>query len=170
MRALRVQCVQADWSIEEHCHAVSHLVNLYANEPIARGTSLSDEVLARLPHFLRTFPTAHVFLAINVESESRCPDRFVGIAVCVRSTSTFAASAVMNIHDLAVCPAHRGQGVGSSLLEGVELAARQLNCCKVTLEVHRENHIAIEAYRRAGFADGTLAPAVGEMLFLEKPM
>ena len=51
----------------------------------------------------------------------RHPHRFVGF-------STFAASPLINIHDLHVEPEWRRQGVARLLLEAVEARARALGC------------------------------------------
>jgi GNAT superfamily N-acetyltransferase len=141
---------------------------MYAREPLARGSSLPQDVLDRLPEFLRSFPTAHVFLAQLPNTADSDLLAFVGVAVCVRSISTFAAAPAMNVHDIAVRPGHRGMGIGKALLAEVERAARTLGCCKMTLEVHRENVGAIQTYRAFGFADGANTAAAGEVWFFEK--
>ena len=46
--------------------------------------------------------------------------------------------------------------------------ARQLGCCKLTLEVLSNNRRALAAYERAGFAPYVLDPAAGQALFLQK--
>jgi ribosomal protein S18 acetylase RimI-like enzyme len=104
-------------------------------------------------------PTAHIFLAY---AESRP----VGIAVCFRGFSTFAAKQLINIHDLAVLPEFRGQGVGRKLLAAVEQKARELDCCKLTLEVQEHNQHARGLYESFGFAQAEyLAPAGGALFF-----
>ena len=40
----------------------------------------------------------------------------VGLVNCIEGYSTFKAQALMNIHDIAVLPGHRGAGVGQALL------------------------------------------------------
>jgi ribosomal protein S18 acetylase RimI-like enzyme len=76
----------------------------------------------------------------------------------------------VNIHDLAVLPAHQGQGAGRRLLEEIEGRARQLGCCKITLEVFENNHRARYLYERAGFAQAVYQEAAGRALFLSKPL
>ena len=87
-------------------------------------------------------------------------EEFVGLALCIPSFSSFRARPVLNIHDIAVAPGHRGKGIGQALLKAVEKEARRRGCCKVTLEVREDNEIAKAAYRRAGFK-----PTMPETLF-----
>jgi len=47
--------------------------------------------------------------------------------VCFRGFSTFAAAPLINVHDLAVVPGFRGQGIGRRLLEAVEMYAEDWN-------------------------------------------
>jgi ribosomal protein S18 acetylase RimI-like enzyme len=73
------------------------------------------------------------------------------MAVCFIGFSTFAARPLLNIHDFAVAGAFRGQRVGARLLEHIEQKARELGCCKLTLEVKDDNHAARRLYKRFGF-------------------
>ena len=77
---------------------------------------------------------------------------------------------LINIHDLAVLPGHRGQGAGRRLLEEVERKAREMGCCKLTLEVQEHNHRARQVYAAAGFAQAKYQEAAGGSLFLAKPL
>jgi ribosomal protein S18 acetylase RimI-like enzyme len=77
----------------------------------------------------------------------------VGVAVCIGGFSTFAGRPLINVHDLAVMPTHRGRGIGRRLLEAVAERARQTGCCKVTLEVRTSNADARRLYERLGFSD-----------------
>jgi ribosomal protein S18 acetylase RimI-like enzyme len=89
--------------------------------------------------------------------------RAVGAAVCFVGFSTFAGKPVVNLHDLAVLPSHRGRGIGSLLLAEVERHARERGACKVTLEVHDTNHGAKRLYEATGFG-----PWRGHTLFVTK--
>jgi ribosomal protein S18 acetylase RimI-like enzyme len=60
---------------------------------------------------------------------------------------------LLNIHDLAVLPEHRGRGVGRALLAAVEEHARRKGCCKLTLEVQDDNPRARALYDKFGFED-----------------
>jgi ribosomal protein S18 acetylase RimI-like enzyme len=127
--------------------AVLDLVDMYAREPMGGGAPLSDEVRARLVPGLRRQANGRVFLAELGEAA-------VGVAICFLGFSSFRARPLINIHDLAVIPACRGRGVGRRLLEAVEEEARREGCCRITLEVRADNHVARALYRRFGFADG----------------
>ena len=100
---------------------------------------------------------ARVFLAYE-------GDEPAGLAICFVGFSSFKAKPLVNVHDLAVAPQFRGRGIGRALLEAVAADARQLGCCKVTLEVRADNAKAIGLYRRVGFQ--STQPA--ETLFLSK--
>jgi hypothetical protein len=72
----------------------------------------------------------------------------------------------VNIHDCIVLPAFRGKSVGRRLLEAVEGKARELGCCKLTLEVMDNNHRARRAYEAAGFVRYSLQKDAGRAIFL----
>ncbi|HTE20053.1 MAG TPA: GNAT family N-acetyltransferase [Armatimonadota bacterium] len=158
-----VEIVEADLAREDHQQAVVDLINAYAMDPMGDGKPLPDEVRRALIPGLRRHPTTLIFLAYQEESA-------VGIAVCFRGFSTFAARPLINIHDLAVLPGHRGQGVGRLLLEAVERKARELGCCKLTLEVLENNHRARQVYGAVGFVQAHYAETAGGALFLSKPL
>jgi ribosomal protein S18 acetylase RimI-like enzyme len=159
MAALTV--VEADLSDLAHQQAVVEMVNTYARDPMGRGRDLPANVLRDLIPGLRAHPTTLIFLAFAGSSP-------VGIAVCFVGFSTFAARPLVNIHDLAVVPEHRGRGVGRRLLEAVEAKAHDLGCCKLTLEVLAGNRPAQTLYRRAGFENMKADGASARVWFLEK--
>ncbi len=158
-----VRVLQADLSLPEHQAAVVELVNAYAMDPMGNGRPLDREVKEALIPGLRSHPTTLIFLAW----EEMKP---VGIAVCFLGFSTFATRPLLNIHDLAVLPEHRGKAIGRMLLAEVEMAARARGCCKLTLEVLENNHGAIKMYQAAGFAPAVYREAAGRALFLAKPL
>jgi len=69
-----------------------------------------------------------------------------------------------------VLSAFRGKGVGRRLLEVVEAKARELGCCKLTLEVMDNNDRALRAYQAAGFVRYSLQEDAGPAIFLTKPL
>jgi len=160
---LPIEVVEADLNKAEDQQAVVALVDAYAADPMGNGKPLPDEVRRNLIPGLRRHPTTLIFLAYQGENA-------VGIAVCFLGFSTFAARPLINVHDLAVLPAFRGKGVGRLLLDAVERRAKQIDCCKVTLEVLENNHRARQLYQTAGFAQVKYAEAAGGSLFYAKPL
>lgn len=158
-----VRIVEADLDNPAHAAAVLALVDMYARDPMGDGAPLDPAVRAQLIPGLKRHPTTVIVLAFAGE-------RPVGIAVCFVGFSTFAAKPLLNIHDCAVAPDVRGQGVGRMLLAAVETKARALGCCKVTLEVLDQNHRALRTYLAAGFTRYSLQPGAGEAIFLTKPL
>ncbi len=158
-----VTIVEADLALPETGAAIRRLIDMYAMDPMGGGHPLPEAVLNDLVPGLQKHPTTHVFLAY-VAGEA------VGIAVCFLGFSTFAAKPLLNIHDLAVEPEHRGRGVGKALLQAVERAALALGCCKLTLEVLENNQWAMGTYRSFGFGQGAYKPETGGMLFFVKPL
>ena len=138
--------------------ALVEILDSYAGGPEGQNAPLSAEARAGLVEGLRAHPTALTLLACADEA-------IVGAAVCVWGYSTFAARPLLNVHDLAVLPAYRGQGVGRSLLAEAERCARARGCCKLTLEVHASNERAQRLYRGVGFG-----PWDEPTLFVSKPL
>ena len=148
----------------DHADAILHLIAMYARDPMGGSLpSLSPYVTQNLIAGLKAHPTTRIFLAY-AGAEA------VGIAVCFLGFSTFAAKPLLNIHDLAVAPAYRGQGIGKALLAAAETVARELGCCKLTLEVLEHNHRAVQTYKSFGFDAGPVSPEHGRMLFYVKPI
>lgn len=141
---MQVSIVEADLDHPDHASAVGRLLDEYAHDPLEGGKGLDPDVRANLVDQLRTASMRLVLLA-EVEGH------FAGIAVCFWGFSTFAARPAINIHDLAVSPQSRGQGIGSVLLAEVESRARAAGCCRITLEVKGANHAARRLYTRKGF-------------------
>ena len=155
--------LQADLERAEHQEAVLGLVDAYSRDPMGDGAPLAPEVRARLIPGLRQHPTTLVFLAYD----GTLP---VGVAVCFLGFSTFAARPLVNLHDVCILPTHRGRGAGRGLLAAVEAKARELGCCKLTLEVLDQNHRALKTYAAAGFKRYSLQPGAGEAIFLTKAL
>lgn len=160
---MRAEIIEADLSRPDHQQAVLGMIDSYAADPMGNGAPLPADVLERLIPGLRNHPTTLILLAY-VEGEP------VGIAACFVGFSTFYARPLVNIHDLAIRPELRGRGVGRQLLDAVAGKARELGCCKVTLEVHERNLTAKRMYEAAGFAPGAAREPGGRWLFYSKPL
>src|SRR5262249_47618344 len=147
----------------EHREAVLAPVDAYSRDAMGNAKPLDPEVRARLIPGLQRHPTTLIFLAFEGEQP-------VGVAVSFIGFSTFAAKPLINIHDCMVLSAFRGKGVGRRLLEVVEAKARELGCCKLTLEVINNNDRALHAYQAAGFVRYSLQEDAGKAIFLTKPL
>jgi len=150
-----------DYHNVEHRHALVMLLDAYARDPMGGGEGLAEDVKARLCDDLAARPDAASFIAWR-------DGQPVGLVNCIEGYSTFKARPLMNIHDIAVLPGHRGQGVGQSLLQAAQDHARARGCCKLTLEVLTGNLVALRSYERFGFAPYALDPAAGQASFMQK--
>jgi len=137
---------QADFADPRDANGIVTVLNSYAVDLMGSGKPLPHDVRERLVATLRDHPTTLVLLAF-------ADDVPIGIAVCFVGLSTFRARPLLNIHDLAVLPPYRGKGVGRALLRAAEEHARQMGCCRLTLEVLDGNSRARALYRSFGFDD-----------------
>jgi GNAT superfamily N-acetyltransferase len=160
---LPIEVVVADLNRPDHQQAVLNLIDAYAADPMDNGKPLPDAVRCSLIPGLRKHPTTIIFLAYQDNSA-------VGIAVCFTGFSTFAARPLINIHDFAVLPTFRGQGIGRQLLAEISRRAKEMGCCKLTLEVQENNCRARQVYEAAGFAQAQYEKAAGPALFYSKPL
>ena len=160
---MSIRIVEADLSLAEHQEAVLAMVDAYSRDAMGNGKPLDQDVRTRLIPGLRRHPTTLIFLAFDGVQP-------IGAAVCFIGFSSFAAKPIINIHDFVVLPASRGKGIGRRLLEAVEAKARELGCCKLTLEVVDKNHQAIRMYQAAGFERYSLQEEAGVAIFMSKPL
>ena len=137
------------------------LLNAYAMDPMGDGRPLSEVARREVIPGLRQHPTTMVFLAYDGPTP-------VGLAICFRGFSTFAARPLVNIHDFFVLPGWRGRGFGRLIFAKIEQCARAAGCCKLTLEVQENNHRAQSIYAAAGFAPMIYVPEAGRSLNLSK--
>jgi ribosomal protein S18 acetylase RimI-like enzyme len=158
-----IDIITADYANPAHAAAVLDLLDAYAQDPMGGSAPLAPDVRARLVPALAGNSHALSLLAYAGGEP-------VGLANCFEGFSTFAARPLLNIHDVFVAPAYRGQGVVQALLAGVEAIAVQRGCCKLTLEVLQANRRAQAAYRRAGFGDHPAGPPQGAALFWQKKL
>ena len=150
-----------DYHNVEHRHALVMLLDAYARDPMGGGEGLAEDVKARLCDDLAARPDAASFIAWR-------DGQPVGLVNCIEGYSTFKARPLMNIHDIAVLPGQRGQGVGQALLQAAQDHACACGCCKLTLEVLTGNSVALRSYERFGFAPYALDPAAGQASFMQK--
>lgn len=158
-----IDIIAADLSLPHHAADFIMLLDSYAQDPMGGGTGLSEFAKANLATELGKRDDSLVLLAY-IDNQA------VGVCTCIEGFSTFACKPLMNIHDIAVLPEHRGNGIASALLKQVETIARQRGCCKLTLEVLSGNETAKSVYQRFGFKNYELDPSKGHALFWEKKL
>ncbi|WP_309678334.1 GNAT family N-acetyltransferase [Polaromonas sp.] len=152
---------RANYADPAHALAVVQLLDAYARDPAGGGEPLSDFAKTHLVGELAGRPHAFSVLAFDGAQP-------VGLVNCIEGFSTFACRPLVNVHDVAVLPSHRGQRVGEQMLALVDQIARERGACKLTLEVLQGNHSAIRLYERVGFAAYRLDPAMGQAQFFQK--
>ncbi len=136
-------------------------MNEYAAGDTGGAKELPEEVLARLPASLKSCPTYVGIIAWEDEKP-------VGLLNSFWSISTFKAKRLINIHDIAVATAHQRKGIGRRMIRELNDIAKEMDCCKITLEVLDGNHGAIALYRLMGFESYRLDPAFGSAQFMQK--
>ena len=152
---------RVDYRQATDAQALVMLLDAYARDPMGGGEGMADDVKARLCSDLARRPDAASFIAWQ-------DGQPVGLVNCIEGYSTFKARPLMNIHDIAVLPGHRGQGVGQALLAAAQAHALERGCCKLTLEVLTGNAVALRSYERFGFAPYVLDPDAGQASFMQK--
>ena len=152
----------------DHAAALMRLMDEYASGTTGGGKPLSAYARAHLAATLRTRAGAHTLLAVRREDTGE--ESFVGLLNAFEGFSTFACKPLLNIHDVIVTEALRGQGIGRQLMLAAEDLARELGCCKLTLEVLEGNTKAQAAYQSLGYEGYELDPAMGKALFWQKTL
>ena len=155
---------RADYANPVHARALLSLLDAYASDPMGGGEPLTEFTKVNLVAALAERSQAFSVLAF-IAGDGEVP---VGLINCIEGFSTFACRPLVNVHDVVVLPAYRGQRVAEKMLALVEEIAHQRGACKLTLEVLPGNAGAIKLYRRVGFSNYQLDPAMGHAQFLQK--
>jgi GNAT superfamily N-acetyltransferase len=131
---------------------------------LAEYEKLAHEVVATEDALRQTLfgaqPAAEVLLAEEGGAA-------VGLALFFPNYSTFLAKPGIYLEDLFVEPAHRGRGIGKSLLQAVARLAVQRGCGRFEWSVLDWNTPAIEFYKALGarpMNDWTIMRVTGEAL------
>lgn len=163
----QVRVCRADYRNPVHAAALVSLLDAYARDPMGGGTPLSEFARNHLVRELAARAQAFSVLAF-MRRDDAADELPIGLVNCIEGFSTFACRALVNVHDLAVLPAYRGQRVAEQMLTLVEQVARERGACKLTLEVLSGNAGAVKLYRRVGFENYQLDPALGDARFMQK--
>ena len=159
MKSEHIVAVELDDPV--HARELVALLDQYARDAMGGGKALKPHVRESLVAQLRKVPGYHGALAWR-------GGEALGLINCFLGFSTFAALPLLNIHDVVVREDCRGQGIGAALLAWAESRARELGCCKLTLEVLSGNRRAMAAYRSAGYVAYELDPAAGQAVLMQK--
>ena len=152
-----IEIIRVDFDDANTVRQYLTMLDAYALDPMGAEQPLSDEVRSRLVNDLRKMPGAYCLLA-------RHDDTPIGFATCFTGYSTFRARPLLNIHDIAVLREWRGQSVGRRLLVEIAELGKQLDCCRITLEVRTDNPRARTLYESNGFVPAPCS------LFMEKTL
>ena len=162
--AATVHVCRADYTNAVHAQALIGQLDAYARDPMGGGEPLSAFALANLIPALAERSQAFSVLAFTGPDEAQA----VGLVNCFEGFSTFACRPLVNVHDVVVLAAYRGQRIAEKMLTLVQTLALERGACKLTLEVLAGNAGAIKLYQRVGFANYQLDPATGQAQFLQK--
>jgi ribosomal protein S18 acetylase RimI-like enzyme len=142
-----VQVFEVDFEKELHCKAVVELMNHYMMDKMGNHPPHTKDSAKRLIEGLKNHCNKLCVLA-EVNGE------FIGLVNCFIGFGTFAAKPFLNVHDVVVLETQRGKGFGRLMLEFVAQKAREMDCCKITLEVRHDNPGAQYLYKSLGYSDG----------------
>lgn len=140
-----VRIIEIDYNNQEQMNDLLFLLDAYSADKMGQDRNLTKSERDRIVNGLKNQPTFFSLIAYKNEKAA-------GLANCMIGFSTFAGKQLINIHDLCVNPEYRGNGIGKLLLDAVTEKAKEMDCCKVTLEV-RDDNPARRLYRREGFGD-----------------
>lgn len=158
-----LEIITVDYDNPRHAEDLGHALDAYASDPMGINHPLPDEIRENLASELAKVSHALSLLCY-------VDDKLAGFSNCFLGFSTFKLKPLLNIHDFAVLPEFRKQGLAMKLLARIEEIAREKSCCKITLEVLAGNTVAQAAYQKFGFESYELDPAQGQALFWEKPL
>lgn len=156
-----IKTIIADLKNEQHAKDFLKVLCSYAEDPMGGGGPLDPDVVKRLVPALQKQQSNLIILCY-------VDDQIAGISNCFYGFSSFKAKPLINIHDFAILPEFRGQGLSKQLLDKVEEVARKNDCCKITLEVLEHNHKAKHVYQVFGFEGYELNPEMGKAVFWQK--
>jgi len=156
-----IEIVRARYHEPTHATALVELLDAYARDPAGGGEALSEFARTNLVAELATRP--FIFSVLAFEDGAA-----VGLINAIEGFSSFACLPLVNIHDVVVLPAHRRRGIAGRMFAEVEAIARERGACKLTLEALSGNRSARAFYKKLGFDDYRLDPAMGHAQFMQK--
>ncbi len=161
MNTHNTEVILADLTDPMQGQAIIDLLNQYAKHPMGGGQALPEYSKQHLITSLSKRSDCHIILA-------RANGQWAGLCNCFEAFSTFACKPILNIHDVYVADGYRGQGIATRMMQYAEALARELGCCKLTLEVLSENQAAKKSYRASGYEPYRLDENFGQAEFWQK--
>jgi ribosomal protein S18 acetylase RimI-like enzyme len=158
-----VQILKNPYDNPVHADAIFRILDSYARDPMGGSNALGSFTRENLVTELKRRNWVITFLALSRGVPA-------GLLIAMEGFSTFASRPLMNIHDVAVLPDQRGNGIGKVLFAAVEEEARVRGCCKMTLEVLSGNTVAMNLYEKLGYHPYELDPKAGSAQFWEKSL
>lgn len=156
-----LEMVLVDYRDQKQAADLLALLNEYARDPCGGGEPLPEICWRELIDRLAAFPGAFSIIAYRGDTP-------LGLTNCFMGFSTFLCKPLVNIHDVVVSEAARGQGVCTLMMEKVVQEARERDCAKITMEVLEKNHPARAAYRKCGFKPYALDEEFGKAEFWQR--
>jgi GNAT superfamily N-acetyltransferase len=153
--------VDVDWMNPKHGQDLVDMLEVYATDLMGGGQGLLPTTKANLFESLGRLGTCHAILAYVDEEPA-------GLLISFEGFSTFVCKPLLNLHDIVVSSPFRGRGISKMLMNRAEEIARELGCCKMTLEVLSGNKVAQSAYAAFGFEGYQLDAEQGTALFWQK--
>ena len=142
-----ISIIQADLNNPKHAKDIVSIVDMFARDPMGQDEALHKDIRMDMIEEMKKVPTTMTYIAY-------LGDEALGIVTCFIGFSTFTASKIFKIHDVAVHPNARGLGIGTKMLEEIENEAKRMGCSKITLEVRTDNP-ARNLYVREGYEYGS---------------
>lgn len=158
-----IEIVDVDLALPAHADALLAMMSGYSLDEMGAGKPLPEAVRTELVPRLRERGDYVGVLAFEGQEPAGLAHGFEGF-------STFMARPLLNVHDVFVAPAYRGQGLAPLMLARLQALALERGCGKLTLEVLESNVPAQAAYRKFGFEAYMLDPKMGRALFWEKKL
>lgn len=118
------------WLVDAHRHTLAG----GGDAPLAQ--EIKDKLFSELPRYSNA-------IAFIAERQSE----LVGVVFGSYALYVFAGKPCANIQLLFVRPEFQRRGLGRKLMLAFEEKARELGCCKITLEVREVNNPAKTLYR-----------------------
>lgn len=140
----KIEVFDCDFNNSNHCIKLVQLMNDYITDEMGGGELIEGEKVNQLIQGLKNHPSKLIlFVSLNNE--------IAGLTNCFINFGTFAAAPFINIHDIIINKAFRGNGLGRVLMISIIEKANQLKCAKITLEVREDNRTAQNLYKSLGF-------------------